>query len=80
VRKARFELAYPDCAGIAMGTHRTSQVAPHRDSQPVRRCGGYGQGSIRRPDWLARRGIRTVAREKHVRQGQALHMRHVPVV
>ena len=63
-RKANFELAYPDCAGIDVGSasHFVS-VAPDRDSEPVREFKSFTEDLRRLADWLTACGIRTVVME-----------------
>ena len=63
-RKPSFELAYPDCAGIDVGSasHFVS-VPPDRDAQPVREFKSFTADLVRLADWLDACGIKTVVME-----------------
>ena len=63
-KRMPFELAYPDCAGIDVGSasHFVS-VPPDRDAQPVREFKSFTDDLNRMADWLASCGIRTVVME-----------------
>jgi transposase len=67
-RKASFELAYPDCAGIDVGSSSHFVAVPpdrvsDRDSQPVREFRSFSDDLHRLADWLEACGIRTVVME-----------------
>jgi transposase len=63
-RKASFELAHPDCAGIDVGCSSHFVAVPaDRDSQPVREFGSFTDDLRRLADWLSACGIRTVVME-----------------
>jgi transposase len=67
-RKASFELAYPDCAGIDVGSASHFVAVPPdrvigRDSQPVREFRSFSDDLHRLADWLEACGIRTVVME-----------------
>jgi transposase len=59
-----FTLAYPDCAGIDVGSasHFVS-VPPDRDGQPVREFKSFTDDLVRLGDWLEACGIKTVVME-----------------
>lgn len=63
-RKAPFQLAYPDCAGIDVGSssHYVA-VPPERDSTPVREFRSFTDDLNRLADWLEACGIKTVVME-----------------
>jgi transposase len=63
-RKSAFTLAYPDCAGIDVGSasHFVS-VPPDRDGQPVREFKSFTDDLVRLADWLVACGIKTVVME-----------------
>jgi transposase len=59
-----FTLAYPDCAGIDVGSasHFVS-VPPDRDGQPVREFKSFTDDLVRLAGWLTASGIKTVVME-----------------
>ena len=63
-RKPSFRLAYPDCAGIDVGSasHFVS-VPPDRDAEPVREFKSFTDDLARMADWLSACGIKTVVME-----------------
>ncbi len=63
-KRKPFELAYPDCAGIDVGSasHFVS-VLPDRDAQPVREFKSFTDDLNRMADWLEVCGIKTVVME-----------------
>jgi transposase len=63
-RRASFELAHPDCAGIDVGSaSHFVAVPPDRDSQAVREFRSFSDDVHRLADWLSVCGIRTVVME-----------------
>ena len=57
-------IVQPDAAGIDVGSaEHFVAVGPGRDPQPVRRFAAFTADLIRLADWLAARGITTVAME-----------------
>jgi transposase len=63
-RRPRFELKYPDCAGIDVGSaSHFVAVPPDRDDLPVRVFKSFTDDLHRLSDWLAACGIRTVVME-----------------
>jgi transposase len=63
-RKAGFELAHPDCAGIDVGSGSHFVAVPaDRASPSVREFGSFSDDLHRLADWLSACGIKTVVME-----------------